>query len=229
VLLLFDIDGTLLRGAADAHAEAMHVALARVYGIDDVRTQSGDRAGRTDGEIARLILRDRGVPEADIDAGVADLRDATCREYERLAPADLSATVAAGMPELLAVLRPRDDLIVSLLTGNFEPIARLKLARAGIGEHFAAGQGAFGSDDESRAALPDVARRRAAVNGSPYPRERTLIIGDTPRDIACARAGGVRVAAVATGPHPVDELSDADVVASDAFELREHLEPLLGR
>ncbi len=77
---------------------------------------------------------------------------------------------------------------LALVTGNFEPVARLKLARAGIGRYFPSGQGGFGSDSEDRAALPAIARRRAGPTGIPYPRERTIVIGDTPRDIACARA-----------------------------------------
>ena len=97
------------------------------------------------------------------------------------------------MPWLL--LAPEHDL--GLVTGNFEPIARLKLNRAGIGHYFEPGHGGFGSDNEDRAALPALARKRAGG----YPREQTVVIGDTPRDIACARADGVHVIAVTTGPY----------------------------
>ena len=103
------------------------------------------------------------------------------------------------MVELLTELSARpDEFRLSLVTGNLEPIARLKLERAGVGRFFAAGQGGFGSDHEDRGRLPAIARARAS--DPPWPRERTVVIGDTPRDIACARADGVRVAAVATGP-----------------------------
>ena len=67
------------------------------------------------------------------------------------------------MSELLEGLAARDDVRLALLTGNFEPIARLKLERAGIGHYFPPGQGAFGSDHEDRAELPAIARARAAV------------------------------------------------------------------
>ena len=128
------------------------------------------------------------------------------------------------MPELLADLDERDGVSLALVTGNFEPVARLKLARAGIGLWFAPGQGGFGSDNEDRAALPAIARRRAARDGTAWPRERTLVIGDTPNDIACARADGVRCLAVATGPFAADDLHGADAVAADAGELRELLD-----
>jgi phosphoglycolate phosphatase-like HAD superfamily hydrolase len=61
----------------------------------------------------------------------------------------------------------------------------------------------------------------------PWPRERTVVIGDTPRDIACARADGVRVAAVATGPFTIEQLADADAVADDARSLLPVLEDWL--
>jgi phosphoglycolate phosphatase-like HAD superfamily hydrolase len=114
-----------------------------------------------------------------------------------------------------------------LVTGNYEPVARLKLLRAGVGRWFASGQGAFGSDSEDRAALPALARRRAGRVGSPYPRQDTIVIGDTPRDIACAQADGVRSFAVATGPYEVGELVGADGVAGGAGELRPLLEQAL--
>ena len=103
------------------------------------------------------------------------------------------------------------------MTGNLEAVARLKLARAGNGHRFPAGQGGFGSDHASRAELPPIARSR--MSDPPWPRERTVVIGDTPRDIACARADRVRVAAVATGPFAVEALAEADAVADDARAL----------
>jgi phosphoglycolate phosphatase-like HAD superfamily hydrolase len=228
VLLLFDIDGTLLGGAADAHRDALYHALKVVHGVDAEEFISPIRvAGRTDGEIARVILLDAGVSAVRIDERIDDVREQSCSAYARLCPADLSDTVQPGISELLMWLSGRDEVKLALLSGNYEPIGRLKLARAGIGNWFAAGQGAFGSDNEDRAALPHLARRRAGSPGSPYARERTLVIGDTPRDIACARADGLRCLAVSTGPFGADELVGADAVVRDASELRGVLERLI--
>ena len=183
-------------------------------------------AGRTDGAIARDLLRAVGVEEPRIDACVAEVAAATAAAYRELCPADLSSHVAPGVVETLDWAAGRADRFrFSLVTGNFEPVARLKLARAGIGHHFDAGQGAFGSDAEAREDLPPIARARA---GGPWPRERTVVIGDTPNDIACARADGVGVIAVATGPFSADELRDADVVVEGARELEAVLERLSG-
>jgi phosphoglycolate phosphatase-like HAD superfamily hydrolase len=227
VLLLFDIDGTLVSGAAEAHAEALHEALHEVHGVRTKRLPISP-AGRTDPEIARALLLRAGVSAAQIDERADDVRTYCCEAYARLCPADLSHTVLPGIPELLQSLSGRDGLTLGLLTGNYEAVARLKLRRAGIQGHFPAGQGAFGSDSEDRTMLPAIARRRAGSVRSPYPRERTVVIGDTPRDIACARADGVRCVALATGPFGADELSGADAVASDAWSARETLEALVG-
>jgi phosphoglycolate phosphatase len=134
-------------------------------------------------------------------------------------PDDLSAHVAPHVPEVLEELARRADVSHSLVTGNLEPIARMKLRAAGIGHHFARGQGGFGSDAEDRAELPGIARARA---GNHAPQD-TIVIGDTPRDIACARADGVRVIAVATGPYRAEQLTAADAVCRDVREVAAQL------
>jgi phosphoglycolate phosphatase len=177
-----------------------------------------EAAGRTDGAIIRDILVRAGVGHAAVDARAADVAERAVAEFARLCPPDLSGRVAPGVPELLDALSARrEEFRLSLVTGNLERVARLKLERAGIGHHFPAGQGGFGSDHESRAELPPIARARASDPA--WPRERTVVIGDTPRDIACARADGVRVVAVATGPFALEALADADAVAADARAL----------
>lgn len=210
-LLLFDIDGTLLLGAAALHRAALCAALAEVYEIEDPAPLEVAAAGRTDDAIARELLALSGIE--DPGRHFAVYRERCCEIYSESCPASLVQHVAPGVRELLGSLAGHHS---SLVTGNYEPIARLKLARAGIGEYFALGQGGFGSDAESRDLLPAIARRRAGR----HPREDTILVGDTPRDIACARADGVRVIAIATGPYEARELSGADLVVADAHELR---------
>ena len=145
----------MLAGATEAHTEALDAALGEVHGIDTRKfAKRVTHAGRTDGEIARLVLLEAGVSARRIDERAGDVREACCRLYAGLCPPDLSATVVPGIPELLAWLHGRDRVKLGLLTGNFEPVARLKLARSGLGGFFESGQGAFGSDDEDRAAGP---------------------------------------------------------------------------
>jgi len=219
LLLLFDIDGTLVRRAGAAHRRAIEVALARVHGVEGADVSRAEPAGRTDLEIVRRLALAHGVPAECIDERMDDVREAACETYARTAEEDLSANVLPGVFELLADLRGRDDVRLALLTGNFEPIARLKLARAGIGGFFSPWAGGFGSDAEDRAELPALARARAGGADGPWPRRRALVIGDTPRDIACARADGIGVICAATGPYPVEDLEGADAVAASAPEL----------
>ena len=225
-LLLFDIDGTLVWRASHEHASALREALHEVHGLDPEFPLQYSAAGRTDGEIARLLLLAAGHSAREIDSRAADVREATCAAYARRCPPDLSDKVLPGIPPLLESLAGRDDVRLALVTGNFETVARLKLLRAGIGAFFGRGQGGFGSDSEDRTRLPAIARRRAGVSGVSHPREQTIVIGDTPRDIACARADGVLCVAVATGPIPASELTDADAVAGPG-ELAAVLDGLL--
>ena len=196
---------------------AMHAALRRVYGLTEPARV--EVAGRTDLDIARHIALLGGVPAVRFDEGIDELCELVAEEYARMVPDDLSGRVAPGIPALLDELAARDGVLLSLVTGNLEPVARMKLAAAGIGAYFPAGQGGFGSDHEDRSELPAVARARAGAPGEPFPRERSVVIGDTPRDIACARADGVRCVAVAGGAYAVEELAGADAVAPSALSL----------
>jgi phosphoglycolate phosphatase-like HAD superfamily hydrolase len=227
MLLLFDVDGTLLLKGAQAHKEAFHIALHEVFGIEDPSAFKVATPGKTDLQIAREVLLQAGFDARTIDDRVDALSEAWVRAHAER-QYDIADRVAPGMQELLEWLAGRDEVRLSLVTGNLEPIARLKLARAGLGDFFPRGQGAFGSDSEDRAELPAVARRRAGQpGGDPYPRTDTAVIGDTPLDIACARADGVRAVAVATGPFGLDDLRAADDVAADAADLRHVLARLV--
>jgi phosphoglycolate phosphatase len=212
VLLLFDIDGTLvLRGSAE-HAEAVHAALREVHGIDPTRAQI-EAAGRTDADIARQILAAEGVPPERIEAEAQRVFAAVADRYDELCPDDLRHLVAPGVPEVLAALEREHRL--TLVTGNLERVAHRKLGAAGIGHHFARGQGGFGSDHEDRRRLPAIARERAGG----VPPHEAVVIGDTPRDIACARADGCHVIGITTGPYDADALRDADLVVDRAADL----------
>ena len=210
----------MLQGAGVEHGQALREAAERVYGVAPL-IGDVELAGRTDAAIMRDLVALAGIDGDTFDARWPQVVAGAVEAYAEQCPADLSERVAPGVRELLEALAARpDEFRLSLVTGNLEPIARLKLARAGLGDYFEPGQGGFGSDHASRARLPAIARARAGD----WPRERTVVIGDTPRDIACARADDVRVAAVATGPYAVEALADADAVVDDARALLPVLE-----
>jgi phosphoglycolate phosphatase len=168
------------------------------------------------------MLLDLGVSALRIDERADAVREACARVYAEICPPDLSSHVVPGMPPVLDWAAGRNGTTLGLVTGNFEPVGRLKLARAGLGPWFASAPGAFGSDSEDRAALPAIARRRAGHAS----RAETIVIGDTPRDVACAQADGVRCVAVTTGQYGPEELAGADALARDASELRMRLEEM---
>src|SRR3954453_23623470 len=219
VLILFDIDGTLLLRAHLEHRKALADAVREVWGVRDPGPDAVRAAGRTDGEIAREICVLGGVAAERIDAERDTFRAACAAAYARRCPPDLRHRLAPRAAQVVARLAARDGVRLSLVTGNLEAVARLKLERAGLGAFFAAGQGGFGSDAADRPELPSIARRRAGRNGRPYPRARTVVVGDTPNDIACARADGLRCVAVATGPYGAEALGAADAVVAGLAEL----------
>ncbi|MEA2340156.1 MAG: phosphoglycolate phosphatase [Solirubrobacteraceae bacterium] len=213
MLLLFDIDGTLLLTASGEHREALHDGVREVYGVD-VPDEYVATAGRTDRAIARSILELAGLDGARIDQDADAWCAASCRAFARRCPPELRGAVAPGAVAALEELRAAGHEL-SLVTGNLEPIARLKLDRAGLGSFFPAGQGGFGSDREDRGALPDLARERAGGR----PRAAAAVVGDTPLDIACARADGVRCIAITTGPYTAAELREADAIVDHLGEV----------
>jgi phosphoglycolate phosphatase len=219
MLVLFDIDGTLLLRAHVEHRFALADAVQEVWGATDPGPAAVPAAGRTDGEIAREICLLGGVGATRFDEAADEFRAACARAYARRCPPDLRDRLAPHAERALNALANRDGTTLSLVTGNLEAVARLKLERAGLGGYFASGEGAFGSDAEDRTELPAIARRRAGKNGTPYPRARTVVVGDTPNDIACARADGVRCVAVATGPYAARQLAAADAVVAGLDEL----------
>jgi len=109
-LLLFDIDGTLLQRAADAHRDALHEALRRIYGVAEPGRPRIEPAGKTDLEIAREILVASGVPPARIGERASEFRIAAAEEYAARCPEDLSDRVVPGMRELLEELAGRGDV-----------------------------------------------------------------------------------------------------------------------
>jgi phosphoglycolate phosphatase-like HAD superfamily hydrolase len=224
VLLLFDIDGTLMIKASREHAEALYAALKKIHGMSELPTGQVEAAGRTDQAIARSILTLAGVSAQQIDARARDVQMLACEEYARRCPDDLTVRLAPGVPEVLEGLAARDDVELALVTGNYECVARRKLDAAGIGRFFARGTGAYGSDSEDRSDLPAIARARSGD----VPAANTVVIGDTPRDIACARADDCHVIAISTGPFRATDLHGADVVIDMAREIPAALTRIAG-
>jgi phosphoglycolate phosphatase-like HAD superfamily hydrolase len=223
LLLLFDIDGTLVRSRPLTHQRALARAAADVFGLpsetdaDDIRAV--EPWGKTDRWILTDLLAANGRTEAPSEDELTRWEHAACAVYDEIeggAPDDSDRAAAAALTKLQAA---GHDL--SLVTGNLEPIARRKLELRGLGRFFPTGQGGFGSDGLDRADLVRIARERG---GSP-PARRTVLIGDTPLDVAAALSAGVRCIGVAGGRYSHADLIDAGAEA--AVEELDELNALL--
>jgi phosphoglycolate phosphatase len=210
-LVLFDIDGTLVL-TGGAGLRAMTRACQEIVGHADA-LDGIPVAGRTDWIILHDTLSRLG---RDLDRDLFDrLRDRYVEylRHEILQPGKGFNGALPGVPELLESLHGRDDVHLALLTGNFEAGARIKLERFDLWRYFRCG--AYGDDAPDRNALVPVAVERAAACGIPamLPAD-VIVVGDTPHDVACARAAGATPIGVATGGYTADELRacGADVV-----------------
>ncbi len=203
-LILFDIDGTLIH-ANRAGRAALEAALQEVYGTTGP-IESYQMAGKTDPLIIFDVLQAAGIAEADVEARIEQV-------YERMAVHGRSVfpehgmQVCPGVPQLLDALKERRDVVLGLVTGNIASTAPLKLAAAGIDPSlFVAG--AYGSDARDRNALGPLAIARACHHtGHHFNGDTTVIVGDTPADILCARAAEAVAVAVATGNHSMETLA----------------------
>jgi phosphoglycolate phosphatase-like HAD superfamily hydrolase len=222
LLLLWDIDGTLLRyGGAREHATALVQALSETHGVDlpPDAVQQVRPMGKTDQRIAREVLAAAGVEPVLGDDWIE-------RAWQLYREADLDRLRQGAMDGAEDALRWAVDAghVNALLTGNIEPIAHHKLAAAGLGQWFRRGEGAFGSDAEDRRELVPVARARAGG----WPADRTVVIGDAPGDVECALAGGA-IAVALLGHFGRDELAGAHVFIERLADLGEALADCPGR
>ena len=223
-LLLFDIDGTLVSTGL-AGADAMGRAFEEIHGVADAFAGI-EMSGKTDPAILREAWENAGIdpPKRDLktfhDCYVGHLKDA-------LGESDRQRHLKPGLPELLDTVAARSDVVLGLLTGNFVTGAQLKLESFGILHYFRIG--AYGSDNEDRKALVPVAQLRARQFCVTYVApERTFVIGDTPRDIDCAKAHDVKAVAVATGNYSMDDLKahQPDLCFADLGDQQAVLEAL---
>jgi phosphoglycolate phosphatase len=215
-LVLFDIDGTLLHCGPQVRP-LFAGALIEVFGTAG-DLDAYDFAGRTDPRIVLDLLTGAGLRESEVMAGLPRVRELYVERLERVLDGK-TMRLLPGVPELLEELERREDVILALLTGNWEPGARTKLSRFDLNRFFAFG--AFGCDAVDRSDLPPVAWERAErAVGRRFRPEETLIIGDSLHDVSCAQAHGIPVLAVATGRTPADALrsAGADWVISDLRE-----------
>ena len=198
-IILWDIDGTLLHSRRHgAFKEYMAPALVRVFGTAG-RLDEMVVSGMTDLQIFTEALRGEGYTAEQVRERLPELTSLFLEGMGQMAAEGELFEALPGARESLAALEHEPRYLNSLLTGNVEPAARLKLRLVGLGDFFRL-PGAFGELSHDRRDLPAVARERISRHlGRDLDPEQLVVIGDTPNDIACARHFGARAVAVATG------------------------------
>ncbi|MBI5408383.1 MAG: haloacid dehalogenase-like hydrolase [Nitrospirae bacterium] len=204
-LILFDIDGTLIT-AGGAGTRSLNLAFHALFKIEDA-FKDITMAGKTDIQIIKEGLDTHGF---SMDGNV----DKMTEMYLQFLQEKINnpwKMMKPGIVDLLDLLKDH-GMPLGLLTGNLKEGARIKLAPFRLNEYFL--DGAFGSDDEDRDNLLPIAVEKFARRGYAFSLRQCIVIGDTPRDVRCAKIHGAYCVAVATGPYPKDELlkTDADIV-----------------
>jgi len=201
-LVLFDIDGTLLL-ASNTNRRILVDALMAVYGTEG-NARSYNFAGKMDSVIIHDVLKHAGLKDEHISEKFTTIKNTYIDLVKKqLRPEDIQ--LLNGVPELLGKLSERKDILLGLLTGNFEGSGRHKLELPAINHFFPFG--AFADDAHHRSKLPAIAVERAySLTGKMFTPEKVIIIGDTEHDITCARAIQARSIAVSTGTYSAEQL-----------------------
>jgi phosphoglycolate phosphatase-like HAD superfamily hydrolase len=212
-LVLFDIDGTLIRKAGPHHRQALVEACRVVTGFTTT-TDHIPVQGMLDRVILERMLRDAGAAPAAIRRAMPELVRRAQSIYVRSCPASLRSRVCPGVRGLLGRLKRR-RVPTGLVTGNLSRIGWKKMERAGLKPYFRFG--AFAEIALDRAQLVAAALRHARRQGWIGRDSRLWYVGDHPNDIRAARANDVRCVAVATGLSSREELAahTSDLLVED--------------
>ena len=214
--MLWDIDGTLLSSGGVA-ALAFLDAVAEVTGLRPP-PERRDYGGRLDTEIADMLLAAVGAKPAQVGDVLAVLERLVA---ERLADLRAQTRTHPGVGALVGYLAAA-GVRQTVVTGNIAAVARYKLEAGALIPPIEPDWGGYGDGAPDRAAVARVALDRLAAAGSEPDPGQVWIVGDTPRDLACAQAVGVRCALVATGHRTIGELTGlgADIVLPDLSDPR---------
>ncbi len=200
-LVLFDIDGTLVRRAGPHHREALVEAIRRTAHVETT-TDGVPVAGMLDREILKTMMLRAGMSQAAIRRVMPEVVARAQSIYVRRVP-DIAKKVCPGVRSLLRRLTAR-GVVIGLVTGNLSRIGWRKMDRAGLRRYFRFG--AFAEMAHDRAGLVRIAIRRARQERWIGRDSAISLIGDHPNDVLAARANGIRAIAVGTGIVPLEEL-----------------------
>ncbi len=205
VLILFDIDGTLVRFKPGLTRKLFSRMSAELFGSGIPEGVIPRFAGMTDLQILKIVAGSIGVSQQELSEKLNDIWEKMITIYRPYSTPQY-ISIMPGIKDLLQLLNDEDNIHLGLITGNFERNAYMKLRSHNLDTIFK--YGGFGDDDEDRNNLPLIAIERANKfnSTSHFTPENTLIVGDTLRDIECAHINNIKVLSVATGEFGFDEL-----------------------
>jgi len=207
---IFDIDGTLINSPDGVHYNAFRAALRQIYGIESDLFEVPVH-GNTDLGILRAVVAKHGRAN-DFEVKLPRALEFIVTEVRRNA-SQIRPVLCPAIKELLQLLRSQGKLM-GIASGNLEEVGWAKLEAAGIRDYFSFGSFSHAAQelrvDIFRHAVKSAqalwnGSRRSGNNSSPA---AVFIVGDTPADVAAARAVGAPVIAVATGIYNVGNLQE---------------------
>jgi len=201
-LVLFDIDGTLVRKAGPQHRLALIEAIRLVTGVETT-TDGIPVHGMLDPDIITLMMRSACLADNVIEGHLPKIFEAAQDIYDATVPKDLTKAVCPGVSTLLPKLHDA-GVALALVTGNLTRIGWRKIERAGIRSYFRFG--AFGEMAPTRGGLARLAIDQARAEGLIDTDSRIALIGDAPQDVIAAKENSIRSIAVRTGVTPPGDL-----------------------
>ena len=206
-LVLFDVDSTLIKWfEGNPHALAFAEGVKKAYGIDTTAPDFYGHSGMTDRLILHKVLGKKGLNEETINSKIEECMKVMSSYFNKIFD-KYEYTLLDGIKELLKELEKR-DLLIGLVTGNLEPIARGKLEGVGINHFFKLG--GFGNDiHTTRSELVNIAIKRAEKLG--FKRNNNVfLVGDAVLDVKAGKEVNVVTIAVASGITSFEDLEKAD-------------------
>jgi len=203
-LALFDIDKTLINGSKAKDKIAFPEAFRRVYGVD-TSIDIINHSGMTDQQIIIEVLKKNEIDEQVIKSKIEECMKVMVEVFNRNIGEE-KIVLLDGVNNLLKELN-KQNVLMGLVTGNLESIARKELEKAGINDYFKIG--GFGSDDISRTNLVKLAIKRAEEEFEFEFNNNVFLFGDAPQDIKAGRGVGIKTIGVTTGIYSEEQLKNA--------------------
>lgn len=229
-LILFDIDGTILKFKHYLAKKLFSELLQELFNKEIPESAIPDFHGMTDLQILKIISDNIGFPYSKTEELLPDIWEKMLTVFDQHTVED-NIELLPGVGQLINKLNSLNDISLGLLTGNFQENAYLKLKAVNLDSYFSFG--AFGNDSIDRNDLPIIAINRANefYKDKLFSNRNTIIIGDTHRDEECARVNNIKCICVCTGNQNFEELitlnpdalfndlSDTELIIKTIFEL----------